>query len=288
MYVNANYPNMSFSVVNNVYIDVIDTETNIIRKHIEKHNKATRGLVTGILRYLSGEFTPTMRNDKPLYSDSAKNYVPCYLNVGDGGVLLDPETGLPMPNEEAPNNRIPALESSWDYNVPYDATSLVREFFTQLPDSEDEDSQNNNLRTVIRKETDTTESPVSADMDSLYFYCEIGPGTLNSVYKGNFIYITELGLFSSAIPGTEDLLAYIKLANYEDAESINTDVLYVRPADTVVVRWIITIAAIGRDGVLVANIRDEHGEIIQDNIIGAPNAGTFTIIEDDGQEENNL
>ena len=230
-----------FSIKTNVDITVENRKRKIIRKQIVKHNKATRQLVTGLLRFMTGNFNASSRNSKPYYNDT-EQYIPCYIGVGDGGVVLD-ENGYPTVDTET---RIPTLASSWNSTAPYIAKKLVREFFVNTKTNQ---PTYTGSRTAIRKigETYTNETTVG-DMDTVYFYCEIGPGELNAFYNNQPVVLTEIGLFGSSIPNTQDLLAYVKLDNTTDENgNVTTDTLYVRPEDTVVIKWYITIAAVGED-----------------------------------------
>lgn len=262
---------MAFTLLNNVHITVYDTKRDIIRKEYETHNKVSRNMVTGILRYLSGTFTPTSLNDVPLNSDAAKPFIPCYFNVGDGGVII--VDGKPS---FKPDSRAPELEENWNEAVDYAHTTLNREFFING------DGTSSNERQRIGKITTTADETNTADMDSIYLYCEVPPGLLNQYYGNNAVCISELGLFASSIPGTNDLLASIKLANYTDTVTgkLETNTLYVRPDDTLIVRWVITIAAIGKDSVLKANVADEYGNIITTTITKIPDIGNVDIIVD--------
>ena len=276
-----NYSCMSFSVINNVYIDVINKESGVIEKHVEKHNKATRQMVVGLLRFLSGHFTATSENDKPLYAQDAKRYIPCYFNVGDGGVILN-DDGIPQHQED--NTKIPLLMDDWDYNVNYLATKLTREFNSEYRATAQKVENSFSIQTSSGPRTPSSISgdvPPAGDMDSLYFYCEIYPDSANSERKDYPVFITELGLFSDKVPGNSDLLAYVKLGNYYDSENnLQTDTLYVKPTDTIVVRWIISVAAIGTDGLLTTETVDENGDKIITTLRGAPSLGTFEIVDE--------
>ena len=230
-----------FSIKTNVDITVENRKRKIIRKQIVKHNKATRQLVTGLLRFMTGNFNASSRNSKPYYSDT-EQYIPCYIGVGDGGVVLD-ENGYPTVDTET---RIPTLTSSWNSTAPYIAKKLVREFFVNTKTNQ---PTYTGSRTAIRKIGETyTNTTTVGDMDTVYFYCEIGPGELNAFYNNQPVVLTEIGLFGSSIPNTQDLLAYVKLDNSTDEiGNVTTDTLYVRPEDTVVIKWYITIATVGED-----------------------------------------
>lgn len=263
---------MCFSITNNVHAIVYDKKRSQIKKEIKVHNKASRNMVSGILRFLSGTFTPTSCNSQPLTPDYAKPYIPCYFNVGDGGIeLVDGKQSIPD------GSRIPNLVPGWDEFVDYSHKNLERELFVNP------DGTASNERTRIGKVTLTLDEPNTADMDSIYFYCEMQPGLINQAYGNKPVCISELGLFASNLPGTPDLLASIKLSNYEDPDTheSKTNILYVRPDDTLIVRWVITIAAIGKDSILKANVTDEYGDIITSTIVQVPNVGNMEIVDAD-------
>lgn len=247
-------------IFTNVEVQVVDKKRKIVRQVIKKHNKATRQMVTGILRFLMGNFNASTRNNKPYYTDT-EQYIPCYIGVGDGGVVLD-EEGYPVYDTET---RIPELASDWNEKVPYTSKKLKREFYVK---SQAGATLITGSRSPIRKVGNTTQSTPAGDMDTVYFYCEINPGELNTFYGGRPVILSELGLFASEIPNTEDLLAYVKLANYQETTSrgsVNeisdkTRTLYVRTEDTVIVKWYITIAAIGEDSIFAG--KEEQVQIV--------------------------
>lgn len=258
----------NFNLVNNVYIDVVDKDMNRVKKHIEIHNKATRKMVTGLLRFLSGHFNGTYTNDVTLY-DSAKDYIPCYIGFGYGGTTIN---NIPLDQggqqeiddtaQASAGVKIPKLNSDWTTEVDYASTKMVLE----IP----------NKRSRIRKASDTFTQgqPNVGDMDGIFFYCEASPDYLNQINEDKAIFITELGLFADSDSSKEDLLAYIKLGNYEETVETETEtktnVLYIRPVDTVIIRWVITIAAVGSDSRLNVNTKDEYGQETIENTLVAP------------------
>ena len=259
---------MGFAIFNNVFIEVRNEQTGKIVKTVKTHNKATRKMVQGILAYVSGWFTVTdpikyegsdknwqdeYNQKRPMYEPEVANqFIPCYFNVGDGGVEIDPQTGLPNYGD---NVLVPPLVEGWNETVSYSSDRLVREY--PLVDAEG--------RKKIRKQSSTlidsygvnydTDNP--PDMDSIFFDCEMSPNQINPKYQGNGAYVTELGLFASNICGTPDLLAYVKLGNYEEDGVTKTNALYVKPEDTIVIKWVISIAAIGKDNIVGIPIKDE-------------------------------
>lgn len=233
-----------FGAFVNVDIKQVNKETGTIKKHIQKHNKATRNMVRGLLRFIEGRFTPTYENDKPEHEADAKNYIPCYISFGDGGISYDSD-GKPVEIQTGEQStHIPDLSiSQWDTVVDYTSNSLVREFNLL--------SQN---RSKIRKQADTIDSASApaGDMDTVVLYCEVAPGETNMDLVDTFDkpyprFITEIGLFSSKHQKDNDLLAYVKLGNRntgtEEHPVWETDTLYVRPGDTIIITWYITIVA---------------------------------------------
>lgn len=233
-----------FGAFVNVDICHMNKETGVIKKHIQKHNKATRNMVKGILRFLEGRFTSTYANSEIEYPDDAKNYVPCYISFGDGGVSYG-DDGKPIEIQTGEQSvHIPDLSiSDWDTTVNYNSNSLVNEFSLL--------SQN---RSKVRKQDDTIDKPNSpaGDMDTLVLYCEVAPGEINMDIHDSLNaryprFITEIGLFSSPYKKDNDLLAYVKLGNHSEENNgnttITTDTLYVRPGDTIVITWFVTIVA---------------------------------------------
>ena len=267
---------LAFAVTNNVYIDVIDEKRHIRRKRLEVHNKATRQMVTGILRFLMGHFTDTNCNEEAEY-DSAKNYIPCYISFGDGGIEI--EDGVQKLQKITVDDKeitVPIFaDENWTEKVSYNSTSLVREFFSN--------QENKPVRQKIRDKTNTLQNLPTVDMDSIFYYCKIPPNALNTAYGHSVdIAISEVGLFAGEQIGENDLLAYIKLGDmYDDSDPTQitgTNTLYVRPQDTIEVRWIITIAAVGKDSRLFAYAKDEQGNIIVDNT-GLPDAANIKEVE---------
>jgi hypothetical protein len=276
------------TVLNNVDIEVYNKESKRIMKHVKTHNKATRKMVTGLLRFIEGQFTPTILNPNPQYSDDyIKQFIPCYFNCGHGGVVY--ENGEPV--SISVENRIPQLESDWTETVDYSSTHMVSEFSDGLSVSRSKIRYQNINDKIIPNDTlDKSkideQGRVTGDMDSVCFQCIIPPNQLNATKP---VYVSELGLFSGDEPydpessnPSEDLLAYVKLSNIPPENTSDTptetNVLYVRPDDTVIVKWVITIAAIGKDNILHADIKDESGQPVISDIVEIPSVGPIDII----------
>ena len=276
MITESNIKSAEFGIMNNVYIEVVDTDTNNVRQNIEVHNKATRGMVKGILRFLSGHFTDSNYNDEPRYDfDSAKQYIPCCVSFGDANIKY--ENGKPIPLENVTQQLvsgvapIPTLvDPTWTQYVNYRADKMEREIV----------GDGFQIRKKITEVSSTYLSEPTGDMDSLYFYCTVSPQSINFKRTDSGVvhdtsvsnFLTEVGLFAGYDASKNDMLAYIRHSNWEEPDGqggtvVKTNTLFVRPQDTIVIRWIITIAAIGKDSVLyIGNIKDEHGDEIPNNV----------------------
>ena len=247
---NIGFSDLGFIVTNNVNVRVIDTNTNEIVKSVSKHNKAKRNLVIGMLRFLLGHFNPSNRqgDTSKIYNISdAKNYIPCYIGVGDGGVVRKEGTIKPT----FISGRIPELKD-WSDNVSYSNSKLVRELDTFS-------------RCEIGKISDSTGEVSSGDIDSIYISAALPPGFCN-VDGITTMCITEIGLFADPIIGSTNILASVQLDNkYSNGVPVSTDTLYVRPQDTVTIDWTISIIALGCDSIH----HNEDKDIEVDSYVGS-------------------
>lgn len=226
-----------FQIKNNVHIAVLNSFGDV-KQELTVHNKCTRTMVIGLLKHLLGKFET---NKHGQIEEDNTQYLPKYFNVGYGGVnIVDGKMQYNENERDADGNLIPELVN-WDNTVSYTATRLVKEFNVK------ERSKINAARTTIGNK-----NHVFPDMDSIYYHCEIPTNQLNPEFGGNKVFITELGLFSDNIPGDDSLLAYVKLSNYTTESSgndpeVHTNTVWLNPTDTLVIHWVITIAAIGAD-----------------------------------------
>lgn len=78
---------MSLDITHNVRIVTYDTNHKI-QQVITKHNKASKNLVLGIIKFLRGEFTPSNNSESNLTHkpNEAKSFVPAFVSFGDGGI----------------------------------------------------------------------------------------------------------------------------------------------------------------------------------------------------------
>lgn len=207
---------MEFGIINNVEIRVMNKYTHVIKKTVRVHNKATRNMVEGIMRFLMGHFNASSLNDKPQYSDDiASKYIPKYIGFGNGGVV-DVENSNPSYYF---GSNAPVLSPSWNSYVPYNSSKMQREIFdgrkfeVNLITDTFEDTKENNYSTpeIVKR----------SEMDSMMFFVEILPDDIPRVASSDPVksfFITEVGLYSSD-DSSGKLLAHVKLNNHIDHSS---------------------------------------------------------------------
>ena len=206
---------MEFGIINNVEISVMNKYTHVIKKTVRTHNKATRNMVEGIMRFLMGHFNATSLNDKPQYSDDIeKKYIPRYIGFGNGGVVDVENT-----RSYYYGSNVPVLSPSWNSYVPYNSSKLQREIF---------DGKKFEVNLITDTFADTKEDKYStpeivkrSEMDSMMFFVEILPDDIPRVASSDRVksfFITEIGLYSSN-DDSGKLLAHVKLNNHIDHSS---------------------------------------------------------------------
>lgn len=206
---------LEFGIINNVEICVMNRYTHVIKKTVRVHNKATRNMVEGIMRFLMGHFNATSLNDRPQYSDDIeKKYIPKYIGFGNGGIV-----NVENITSYYYGSNAPVLSPSWNSYVPYNSSKLHREIF---------DGKKFEVNLITDTFADTKENNYStpeivkrSEMDSMMFFVEILPDdiprTVSSDSAKSF-FITEVGLYSSN-DSSGKLLAHVKLNNHIDHSS---------------------------------------------------------------------
>ena len=77
----------NFSIDNNVTLTVIGPG-HTMKQRINKHNKATKNMVLGLIKFLRGELTPSNVSGSVVSHNikQAKQYIPAFISFGDGGL----------------------------------------------------------------------------------------------------------------------------------------------------------------------------------------------------------
>ena len=206
---------LEFGIINNVEICVMNKYTHVIKKTVRVHNKATRNMVEGIMRFLMGHFNTTSLNDKPQYSDDIeKKYIPRYIGFGNGGIV-----DVENIRSYYYGSNAPVLSPSWNSYVPYTSSKLHREIF---------DGKKFEVNLITDTFADTKENNYStpeivkrSEMDSMMFFVEILPDDIPRAASSDPVksfFITEVGLYSSD-DNSGKLLAHVKLNNHIDHSS---------------------------------------------------------------------
>lgn len=129
----SNTTNAAMKVDSNVTIKTIDRHGKVI-KTANIHNKATMHMVTGLLEFLSGSFTPVSTMDgKEEYTtpDEIKSYVPVKLRLGTVGVK--------MADRASDKPRITGINSS-EFKIPtfddYKLQNDITDYYTKVTSQE--------------------------------------------------------------------------------------------------------------------------------------------------------
>lgn len=292
-------PGVEFVVDSNVHIEVMSPQ-NVITQTVERHNKATKQLVEGLLRFIRGEFNTSYKRTKEkdvVYKSEAKKYIPCYIGVGTGGIRINPTTHLPDYDTET--RRTPPMETLVGSNISWwDQDDNFVRFTDKKLYLEETETSRYEIGVLGEDESSDSLSQVG-DIEQIILATDIAPGTFNHIYTEADtttadIFITEIGLFASSVPGTEDLLARTILKNHynEQGEVSDTQILYVRPQDTIIIRWTISIIALDDSSFV-----DDDTDVTIDNGITAdvpagtainntiPYSGPITYIPDEHTNE---
>lgn len=60
--------------------------------------------------------------------------------------------------------------------------------------------------------------------------------------------------------------------------TMNTDALFVGENDSIVVRWVITFAAIGKDNMFRLVTKDDSGELVEQDVMEVPQLADVPVI----------
>lgn len=229
----------------NVSIKVLNGKGEI-SQHIKKHNKATVNMTTGIIKFLRGEFSDTNLSVDSIGHDvdSAKNYIPSYIGIGNtgtgGGTLIRP------------------IYNEIDY-AQYSDQSLRQEIFKYYTDANSNVRENH--RFAIQRST-SGDSPLSDTFslklsttinfsNKFEFYTNYSDKRISYIgeviganaeedenaIKNPKIIITEIGLFSGDVDDLDSKLLARMLLDEESP-------LIIDSTSTVIINWVIGIYSI--------------------------------------------
>jgi len=227
---------ITIGVDSNITIKVVDRKNNIIEKR-EVHNKATEAMVDGLLRFLSGEFTPSSLNnygELGLAGGDAIQYIPTYVGVGNPGLTYSGGTYVYTPES--------IVEPTF-----FD-TELEKEMYVEGKLERIAVTKNNRINYLNNNNS-------AGMLLQAYYpagYSVIDPITLQP-YADTFVdesneratYISEIGLFSGEV-GEESLLLARAVFNGEIGVDDNAPIKQTEYS-SVIVEWKIGIVSIGED-----------------------------------------
>lgn len=220
---------MEFGIINNVEITVRNEKSHKIVKKIEIHNKATRNMVEGVMRFLLGSFTKTSLLDKSQYPEEIANkYIPKYVGFGVGGIKYETnQHGEIVQLKTSEDSIVPQQSMDWNSYVPYGSKRLANAIVnSRTAIGGGNKSITDTFTDIQGKYIATGNRKNESEMDSIMFYCKVQPNTLQKLktesgksFANGPMFISELGLFSSDDSSKDDLLSYVKLCNYKVPDS---------------------------------------------------------------------
>ena len=216
---------MEFCIINNVEITVKNERSKAIVQKVKIHNKATRNMVEGIMRFLLGNFTKSYLLDDIQYDENtSKKYVPCYMGFGVGGIEYTIENGKMKQSMLNDYLYVPKFNPEWNSYVEYKSNKLVNEIIgVRTKIGGGNKGITDTFTDIYGKYIKTGSRDNESEMDSVMFYCKVEPGTLQDATVGvdrygfakRQICVSEIGMFPSGISGSCDMLSHVKLCNYK-------------------------------------------------------------------------
>ena len=221
---------VSLEVGTNISIFLQNKRKKVVRV-IDVHNKVTSTMVSGILRYLRGDFTKSGYNLRSYDPENAYGYLPKEIKFGNPGVHFSSDEWSVVPEEIYPVG----FYNTGLQSPLTDAVLPTVKFETaKISDGGDRNSEILTLRTFIPqgqllfKDSDRTPYP----------WVEL----VNGQYQTE---LTELGLIS----GTNALLARLVLSDTSSESSQYAPILITEDLSTII-EWRITVTSIGKDDVV--------------------------------------
>lgn len=243
--------NSALGIEHNVRITVYD-QRHRIKQVVTQHNKASRNLVLGLIKFLRGEFTPSNISSSVISHnlDEAKSFIPAYINFGDGAIY---QIGATNSEGTIVTNLTSAMSNIQDLSPSrFSTTKLDRELVGNSIGNSTLLNKGLVGRCQISRSaynTDTTDSitlklsaVVPAGYYSKNFYLDTVYKTARGSNEG--VFLSELGLFSTDYNGSStgyggNLLARVAFNGENDnLPIIQTD------EDIILVDWTIQITSI--------------------------------------------
>ena len=229
---NSNIKGLPLEVDVNVDIKVKNKKGKLIN-NIQLHNKATKNMTEGIVRFLRGEFTNSNLDIEAVgsYQNYAKYYIPAYMSLGD--INVDYTKSPPY-----------SIVTGKEYEIvpQYTDEALRREVFVN-PYSDNGQYIYHRFkikRSVLGDSVSTDvyqlvlSSVINFNENQKFYYSTGTPviGTSNGVY-----YISEVGLFSADVGDNRGKLLARLLLDV-------TNPLKIEKNTTVVINWTLGVRSV--------------------------------------------
>jgi hypothetical protein len=236
---------------------------NKIKQIIRKHNKATRSMVLGLIRFLRGEFNNSNIKGIDVLSNvsAANSFIPAFVSFGDGGIKQ-----VGMPTTETSTGTIDTIEEALatvtTNKSTFNTVDLQHELVGNIGNIEGANPLYNARCTISRTSynngsTDSLILQITALLPKGYyttnFYQKYSInrhyGTENEIP----ILLSELGLWASdyngsdsgVVTGKGNLLARVTFVDSDSTVEDNVaTVIKQTSEDVILVNWTIDIASV--------------------------------------------
>lgn len=239
-------------VTNNVKVTVFDSNHNL-KKIVTKHNKATKNLVTGLIKFLRGEFTPSNLN-QDYNSGAAVGFIPAYISFGDGGLQ---QLGKKISENDYVSDVQTVMANLSTLTPTTFATKDLQHEIVGNVGNEDTPTAPTHGRCKITRTSygGSTSDTITLNMTSLitkgyysknFYLDDVENGNRYKYVRGSSlpIYLSELGLWADEYSNVDinsnykgNLLARV---TFEDEDSI----VQQSDSDIILVEWKIEITSI--------------------------------------------
>ena len=231
--------NGSLSISHNVTITILDGQHRV-KNVIHKHNKTNYTMLTGIMRFLRGEFNPSNTSVETIKHNilGAKSYIPTHISFGDGYVQqcsdkLNPPIST---TKEAAANCTKLVTNFMDTSLQHE---LVSTEIPRIPISGSDYGSSSGTKDSF---TLTLSTYIDKGLYKTSFYND--PNSDNYIPERQPIILSELGLFSSEYNGNENNYAGNLLAKVVFTNGKDDPVICQNSNDVILVKWEIIVSSL--------------------------------------------
>ena len=231
--------NGSLSISHNVTITVLDGQHRI-KSVTHKHNKANYELLTGIMKFLRGEFNPSNTSVETIKHNilGAKPYIPTHISFGDGFVTqCNDKINPPISTVKEATAKCGNLTANFlDTGLIHE---LVSEELPRIPISSNDYGSSSGTKDSF---TLTLSTYIDKGLYKTSFYND--PNSDSYIPERQPIILSELGLFSSEYDGNENSYAGNLLAKVVFTNSKDDPVICQNSNDIILVKWEIIVSSL--------------------------------------------